>query len=221
MPSCLAGKLTPVRGSFTSCARAGTASMASPATRTIGATVTSFIRSSSGADVAERAQPFALLRAEVDGRRPGAAAAGCLPALQRHTPHRIGRRGRRANAAALAGIDGQIVPFLPAHARAFAIERQDGLPPPRARAQEELVRAVDGVVGLAVSFAVGAAREQAAPLHRSRDRHARPSEERGSDVEEAGFGGVATRCDAGAAEQQRDAHDLFVKRLLMLPGAVL
>src|SRR5437773_1193840 len=142
MPSCLTGKLTPVRGSFTSCARAGTASMASPATRTIGATVTSFIRSSSGADVAERAQPFALLRAEVDGRRPGAAAAGCLPALQRHTPHRIRRRGRRANAAALAGNVGQLGPFLPAHACALAIGPSAGRPPRATPAPEKAMTAV-------------------------------------------------------------------------------
>src|SRR3989442_8578200 len=106
MPSSLTGKLTPVRGSFTSCAPRGTAR---PATRTIGATMSSFILSSSGADVAEGAQALALLRAEVDGRRPGAEAAGRLPALQRHAPHPVGRRRRRRNAAALAGVDRQIV----------------------------------------------------------------------------------------------------------------
>src|SRR5207245_6287329 len=200
---------------------AGTGTARAPARAARSATEASLMLSSSGADVAQSAQALALLRAEVDGGRSGAEAAGRFPAGQRHAPHRLGHRSRRRGAVALARIRAQIVPFLPAHARALAIERQDGLPSPRARAQEELVRAVEAVVGLAVPFAITRAGEQAAPLHRSGDRHARAGEHRGSDVEQAGLGGLPARRDAGPPEQQRDAHDLFVQRLLMLPGAML
>src|SRR2546428_4398903 len=100
MLSCLTGKLTPVRGSFTSCAGPGTAR--APARAASSATEASLMLSSSGADVAQSAQALALLRAEVDGRRPGAEAAGRLPAVQRHAPHRLGHRSRQRGAVAPA-----------------------------------------------------------------------------------------------------------------------
>src|SRR5206468_5468310 len=158
----LTGKVTPVRGSLISGAPAGEAS---PAASAIDATVASFTCSSSGADVAQGAQALALIRAEPDGRSPRSEAAGRLPAFQHHAPHRVGRRGWRRDAAALARIDSEIVPLLAAHVVALAVERQDGLPALRARAQEQLVRSVDGVVGLTVALAVRSAGEQAAALH--------------------------------------------------------